>query len=471
MQQKMQIPLIKGDIISKDTDYRDALAVNMYAVKRQILGASGYMICCPGLTSIATGNGVDRGAVYNDRLSTQFRVSGDLFISVATDGTVTNLGTVTGTDQVTLQEFYSFNTQAIIADGKMWLYSPSTGFNQVTDADIGVPIDGVWIDGYYFLTDGEYIYHTDLVTESSIDPLKFATAEFMPDRSLAVGKTQDNKVIVFGRYSIEYFVNVATEDFAFQRVETRAQKIGIVATHAKTESMGSWFFVGSRKDESLGVYFLGVGQSTKVSSREIDKILAQYTEPELADIRMESRQEDDTSFVIIHLPNETLCLNASIMADSGKESSWSILKTGTGNQVYRGINGVFDANRGYWCYGDKNNTQIGKLDNTVFTQYGEAQEWYLYTPMVDLRTRSIDELEIETIPGNNIVDDATLSFSITKDGQIWGSEWWSLYSLKNDYNKRYIQTRLGYVDSWVALRFRSVTTSRMAFSGLNVTYG
>ena len=45
----------------------------------------------------------------------------------------------------------------------------------------------------------------------------FATAEFMPDDSLGVAKTQDNKVAVFGRYTIEYFQNVATENFAFQR--------------------------------------------------------------------------------------------------------------------------------------------------------------------------------------------------------------------------------------------------------------
>jgi hypothetical protein len=208
MQQSAQIPLLKGDKVSKHTDYRDSLPVNMYAVKRSILGASGYMLCHSGLSHIATGAGIDRGSVYNDRLGLHLRVSGDQLISIDPSGMVTNLGTVPGQDQVTMAEFYSFNTQAVIADGKMFLYSPSTGFDEITDANLGTPIDGVWVDGYYFLTDGEYIYHTDLADETAIDPLKFATAEFIPDRSLAVGKTQDNKVIVFGRYSIEYFINV-----------------------------------------------------------------------------------------------------------------------------------------------------------------------------------------------------------------------------------------------------------------------
>ena len=101
----------------------------------------------------------------------------------------------------------------------MFLYDPVGGFREVVDADLGSPIDGVWIDGYYFLTDGQYIYHTDLTDEAAIDPLKFATAEFMPDLSLGVAKTQDNKVIVFGRYTIEYFTNAATPNFAFSRIK------------------------------------------------------------------------------------------------------------------------------------------------------------------------------------------------------------------------------------------------------------
>ncbi|MBN2841553.1 MAG: hypothetical protein JXM68_00595, partial [Sedimentisphaerales bacterium] len=225
--------LIKGDQVSSKVDYKDALPVNMYAVRRDILGAQGYMLEYPGLTSRTTGFGKDRGGIYNERFGLHLRVSGTKFISVSPTGTVAVLGDIPGTKQVTIQDCYSFNTQAIIAEGRMFLYSPTTGLKEITDIDLGKPLDGVWVDGYYFLTDGEYIYHTDIADEKAIDPLKFATAEFMPDASLAVAKTPDNKVIVFGRYSIEYFINAASEDFAFRRIENRGLKIGLVATHAK----------------------------------------------------------------------------------------------------------------------------------------------------------------------------------------------------------------------------------------------
>jgi hypothetical protein len=55
-----KLTLIKGDKVDSNTDYRDALPVNMYAVEKNILGASGYMLDYHGLTQVATGSGIDR---------------------------------------------------------------------------------------------------------------------------------------------------------------------------------------------------------------------------------------------------------------------------------------------------------------------------------------------------------------------------------------------------------------------------
>jgi Phage stabilisation protein len=465
---KSPFTLIKGDKVANNTDYRDALPVNMIAVKKAILGADGYMLCQSGLTQIATGIGADRGGVYNERQVNQYRVSGGKLISVNVDGTVTELGAVMGSQQVSMP--YSFNTQAVIADGNMFLYDSVNGFRQITDPELGDPVDGVWVDGYYFLTDGEFIYHTDISDESSIDPLKFATAEFSPDPTLAVDKTPDNKVMVFGRYSLEYFENAATDNFAFSRLPNRAQKIGIVATHAKCELNNGYYIVGSRKEESLGVHQVAIGQTIKVSTREIDLILAAYTETELADIRVEGRMESGISLLLIHLPNETLCFNTTIATSFGLEAAWSYLATGSG-KYYRGINGVFDANRGYWVYGDRYDTQIGKLDDTVFTQYGESQEWYLYTPLINIETQSIDELAVETIPGFTGSTDATVAICQTIDGITYSAEWWEMYGEPIQYNKRFIIRRLGYVNHWIGFRLRGFTTSRMAFGLITVEHG
>jgi len=461
--------LLKGDAV-ENVDYRDNLPENMMPILHNILDTPGYYISFPGLTQVATGYGTDRGAVYNERLSTQFRVTGTDFVEVLSDGSVTKLGTIPGTNQVVMP--YSFNTQCIIAEGNMYLYDRTNGFRQVTDPDLGSPYDATWIDGYYFLTDGEYIYHTDLTDESSIDPLKFATAEFMPDPSLAVVKTQDNKIVVFGRYSIEYFIDVAADNFAFQRVNSRGLKIGIISSLCKCEVHGHWYFIGSRKNETLGVHVLSAGQTQKISTREIDKLLAQYSDADFKNVRMETWEFENSSLVIIHLPNEVLCFRPDIAVKYSPEVAWFKLKSDIqGNTPYRAINGVYDPRFSAFIVGDKQNTNIGKLDLSKATQYGNKVEWILYSPFLALETASINELELETISGDYTSDgEVTVAFSMTKDGRTYSKEFWASYGAPNEYNKRFILRRLGYVNNWVGFKFRGISDARVAFARGFITY-
>lgn len=459
--QKIPITLIKGDKISAQTDYLDALPENMYAVPKPVMGADGFMLQHSGLKEYGTGAGPDRGGVWNERLSSHFRVSYSQFLVVEADGSSQRFGNIPGTEQVSLP--YSFNTQGIIGGGGFYLYDPTLGFRQVLDPSLKTPIDGVWIDGYYFLTDGQYLYHTLLNDESAFSPLAFATSEFSPDPTLGVGKTSDDKVIVFNRYTTEFFANVASQNFAFTRIQARAQKIGIVATHAKCELNQNWYFVGGRKESDLSIYVLGVGSAQQISTRAIDRILSKYSEPELADISVEGISVDSMSFVYAHLPGETLLFNETLATTSGLENAWSILKRGTGSSPWRGINGVFDPRLGQWVFGDKIDLRLGILDPLSVDQYGEMGEWVLYTPFLYLEGMSIDSLNIETMPGHSPTDDATLFVSLTYDGVTYGHEVTARYGSPHEYNQRYIVNRLGYVRNWVGFKLRGASRAKMAF--------
>lgn len=469
-QGELKATLIKGDKHAPNVDYRDNLPVNCTGIIRPILGADGYMLQSPGLTQYGTGSGIDRGGIWNERQLNHFRVSGTNFIEVAQNGTATILGSIPGTGQASMP--YSFNTQAIIANGSMWLYDTTSGFRQVTDVDLGSPIDGVWVDGYYFLTDGEFIYHTELNDEAEIDPLKYATSEFSPDPTVGVGLTTDNKVIVFNRYTTEYFINTANIDFAFTRVPSRSVKYGLVATHAKCEIGGQWFFLGSSKEGSNSVYALGVGAVQEMASREITQILAVYDDADLSDVRMESRVDDGYEYLILHLPNECLQLNLTLAKKVGVDQAWSILKSDVnGDDPWRAINGVYEVRRGQWCYGDRLDGTIGYLDNSVATHYGQLAECILYTPFIYLESMSIDEMQIYTIPGFNLTDDATVFFSITYDGVTFSMEHILEYGAPGEYSRHFIARTLGYVDEWFGFKYRWASTSRMCFSLLRLKYG
>jgi len=466
----MSVTLIKGDSTDSNTDYRDALPVNITGVVRPILGAQGYMLSHSGLSLHGTGIGTDRGGYWNERQATHFRVSGEKLISVDSDGAVNTIGDISGTQRASMA--YSFNTQAIVADGKMWLYDATT-LTQITDPDLGVPIDICWIDGYYFLTDGEYLYHTDITDEYSIDPLQFATAEISPDPTLGVARTSDNQVIVFDRYSTEWFVNRATDNFAFQRISGKSVKSGIVGTHCKTELDSRFYVMGGAKSESVSIHVVSGGTYQAIASREIDKLISAYDETELASVIMETRVEDRDKFIIIHLPNETLLFNATLAETIGKDLAWSIVKSDIpGDIPWRGVNGVFDPRVSGWIYGDKQNTNIGLLDGTISTQYGEAIEQILYTPLIDLEGASIDAFEIDTIPGHQVsMDNTTVAFSLTYDGLTYSQEHWTLYGEQYGYNQRFIARQLGYVRDHVGFKLRCTSPERLSFGLMKVSYG
>ncbi len=469
MPANVPINLISGDKVGSETDYREAMPVNMSGVPREMFGSAGHMLQQPGLTQYGVGVGIDRGALWNERLGGHFRVSGDQLVSISSVGALGALGNISGLDTASMP--YSFNTQAVIADKRMWLYDPTNGLVEIVDIDLGDPIDGVFIDGYYFLTDGEFLYHTDLANESSIDPLKFATAEFSPDPTLGVAKTVDNKAMVFNRYSIEYFSNIGNENFAFTRASGRAIKAGIVGTHCKAEMSGAWYIMGGRKEEAVSIHVLGVGAYQKVASREVDKIIGTYSEAELTPAILEARVEDGITYLIVHLPNETLLFNETIAKVVGTDKAWTILKTDVlGNQTWRGIHGVFEPRLGKWVYGDKRSNKLAILDETTSLHYNEISEWLLYTPLMHLDGASIDKLEIETIPGFTTSSDATVFVSLTYDGVVYGTEHSTKYGKPSEYRKRFIKHRLGHVSDFVGFKLRGASRSRMSFGRALIDY-
>ena len=454
-----------GDRKTPNTEFRDNPPVNMIARLKGVLGLPGYMRTYPGIKDYTLAWGKDRGGVYNERLDAHFRVSGDKFLIINADGTTTTIANLTGTTQAALP--FSFNTQMLVDDGKAYLYDHENGFRKITDPDLGYPLDATWVDGYYFFTDGEYIFHTDLADESSITPLKYATAEFMPDSTLGVGLTSFNMVMVFGRYSIEYFSDIAQENFAFTRIAQKSHKVGIVATHAKCEINGRWYITGGGKKDALGVYRIVSGYPERVSTEAIDKILSVYPEESLSDMRMEAMYAHNHIFIFVHLPLHTLLFDETVYMASKGAHGWSLLRT-VGFNHHRSINYIYDPRLHEWVCGDRDDDRLGVMRENDFHQYGEKQQLELYTPFVRLETGAVNGMEIYTVPGILTSPESSVAVSVSRDGRGFSSEWFETYGEPSEFGKRFIIRRLGYVRNYIGLKFRSVSGSPMAFSHLRI---
>jgi len=174
----------------------------------------------------------------------------------------------------------------------------------------------------------------------------------------------------------------------------------------------------------------------------------------------------------VHLPNETLLFNIKLAQAAGIEQAWSILKTDMlGNTPWRAKHGVFDPRLGRWVYGDKLDDRLGILDETVATHYGAISEWLLNTPFLYLESQSIDDLEIEIVPGHTITEDGQVFISLTKDGVTHGPESVIEYGKPSQYKQRFIVYKLGYIRNWVGIKLRGASRSRMAFGVAKLNYG
>lgn len=488
---KFQLPIIAGDKASQSSEWIDALPQNMYAVDRPSVGSDGYLIDFPGfdITSVVnSASDFDRGGIWVSALGFDghYRVIGENLYEIpfAPDNTILPavlIGPVLGSGQCSLA--YSFNNLAIVSGGRLYYYNQTDGLRQITGAYVGSPIDITWGDNVFILTDGVNIYHSNPLDEEDYLPLDYGTAEFRPDPSLGVAFNEDSELVAFGSNSIEHFTNIGAENFLFRRIKQKAQKIGIVGTHAKGEFGNTYYMLGGRTNSQIGVYITESGASQKISSIAIDKILASYSADDLKTSIVEVIDIDGVQLCLIHCPNEVLCFNASAAKRVGVDRSWSLLMSSDADDYmspmpHRAYNYVRDPNRKQWLVGDKQFAAVGKMNTDSGMQYGWAQECIFYTPVTKIESLSVDSIELETVPGVGVVplpltsiypaDDAAVFVSLTYDGRTHGNEWTKFYGMRNVYNTRFIANRLGYVRDKIGFRFRSISSARKAYSSLTV---
>lgn len=462
---EIQVPIVRGERTS-NTDYIDKLPKNLIAVAKNIRGAAGYLISHDGLKRFGNALGVDNGGFYNDRQGIHYRASAGRLIKVGADGSVVNMGAISS-GQASFA--YGFNNQLVVAGGNAWL-SNGTTLTQITDPDLGNPIDCCWIDNYFFFTDGEYIYHTVANNEAAIDPLQYSTAAFMPDKSLGVITTQDNLVLVFGRYSMEYFVNQANPQFAFSRISQKSMYGGIVGTHAKCMLDGQVFILGGRKDESVGLHAVGAGQLTKLSTRTVDDIINSYTEAELASAVLESRSDARDQIIIVRLPQHTLVFNYGVVKAVGLENAWSTLSYGVSNGIWLGANGVFDPRISKWVYGSALNNGLFTLDSTTAALDGTDVETEFSTPILPLPSGRIGTMELATVSGYSSKQ-VQLALAVSHNMRDESMEYLVVYSDPFVFGRHFkIRRAVGFVVGDVSMSFRCVSADKVNFANLRIEY-
>jgi len=457
-----QVPIISGIYADTTPDYRTAYPLNLVPIPKVTGVSEGYLRVADGVEANGTGPGVTRGGI--EWRGVCYRVMGSKFVSVAADGTVTTIGDVGAGDTVSMT--YGFNYLAIASAGNLWLYDGTT-LAQNVDPDLGTVLDVEWVDGYFMTTDGENLVVTELGNPFAVNPLKYGSSEVDPDPVVAVVRLR-KEAYAINRHTIETFTNVGGNFFPFQ-VITGAQVFrGAVGTHAVTTFLDGIAFVGSGRNEAVGVYIASGGGSQKISTREIDQVLAGYTETELSDLVLEVKVDEGQQILYIHLANDTLCFDG-LGSQALGQPVWYVLSSSVdGVGPYKAIHHVRAYNN--WLVGHTASTAIGHLVKDVSTHWGETVVWEFTTPIVYNEGKSvmIHALELQALNGSAAFGSlALINHTYSDDGVNWSMPRRISLGSAGDRTKPIKWARLGMFRQQRMLRFSGDSNAPISIARLD----
>lgn len=455
----MQIPILNGIYADATPDFRTSYPKNLVPVPKQTGISAGYLRPADGIVEAGTGPGINRGGInWNGTL---YRVMGTKLVSIAEDNTVTEIGDVGTGNRVTFD--YGFTYLAIASGGRLYLYDGTT-LTQVTDPDLGTVLDVVWVDGYYMTTDGEFLVITDLDDPFSVNPLKYGSSEADPDPVEALLKLR-NEVYALNRYTIEVFDNVGTTGFPFQRIAGAQIQKGTVGTHANCVFMDNIAFLGGGRNEAPSIYMGANGSTQKIATREIEEIIATYTETQLSQAFLEERTDKAHQFLIVHLPNHTLVFDGAATQVMGQPVWFTLSSTLVGD-------GKWNACTVIWCY-DKWNVchpdtdQFGYLDDTISSHWGIDVGWEFGTQIVYNESNGVifHEMELIALTGHVASGTSpTIWTQYSSDGETWSVEKPIRAGTLGQRAKRLVWLQQGHMNNWRIQRFRGTSEAHIAIA-------
>ena len=305
----MQIPILNGIYADTTPELRTSYPVNMVPVPIKSGISNGFLRPGDGIVANGTGPGIDRGGINFQ--GSLYRVMGTKLVEIDSAGAVTILGDVGGpvTQLVTFD--YSFDLLAIASGTRLYYWDPvASTLTQVTDPDLGIVLDVVWVDGYFMTTDGEFLVVTELTNPLAVDPFKYGSSEADPDPVVALLKLR-NEVYALNRNTIEVFDNVGGDLFPFARIEGAQIQKGVVGTQACCVFIQAIAFLGGGRNEAPGIYVGAAATTQKISTQEIDNLLLNYTEAQLAIVKLEARNDKAHQHLYVHLPDRTVVYDAA----------------------------------------------------------------------------------------------------------------------------------------------------------------
>ncbi len=456
----MQIPLLSGTTANEAAEFVQSVPLNLEPILVDNKISKTQLRHTAGTEPFANADGVMRAAtVWN---GTYYAVKGERLYSFTAGGQPTDIGFVGGSGTASLD--YSFDRLIIRSGTTLWYWDGAT-LRQVTSPNLGVVVDAIWFAGYTVATDGTYIVVTEINDPYTVKPLKYASAEGDPDPITGLIRLR-GEVYALGTSTIQVFQNVGGANFPLQVVDGATIPTGCVSATAKVLYGETFAFVGSARNDALGVHVAGSGTSSKISTRIVDDALAAVPDP--TQIVLEKRVSRDELRLFVHLPTESWVFLAKATEAAG-EKIWYRCQSGT-NKPYRIRHATYAYNR--LLVGDIYSGDVGSLRDIAVEHFNEPTQWQFDVGFIYNGGKGaiIDRVELVGLPGRGSdASGATVFMSYTRDGETFTPERAVSSGLTGERTKRVQWRPHARCRNYMGIRFRGVHAMSTGWAACEVT--
>lgn len=393
----------------------------------------------PGLSTFATLTG---GPVRGLHVfgGTLYAVIGPTFASVSSVGVVTSIGTVSGSDRVSMADN---GTQIVIVNGVTgYTYTAAGGLAQITSVNFFPASTVAYSDGYFIferLETGSW-FISGLLDGTAYDSTDYSTTSADPDNAIAV-LADHGEIWVFGERSIEGYWNSGAADFPFTRISGGRIERGCGAKFSTAKLDNSVYWLG----DDFVVYKANGYQPQRISTHAIEYAISQYSTKD--DAFAYTYTEEGHAFYVLTFPTG----NATWVHDAST-GLWHerMFRDPNDNSENRHRSNCYAYCYGKHLVGDYSTGTVWQMSLDTYADGSWPIKRIATSPVLHAQGNrafmSMLDIDIETGVGLNSGQgsDPQLMLRASDDGgRTWSSERWASIGAMGDYRQRARWSRMG----------------------------
>lgn len=364
------------------------------------------------------------------------------------------LGAIPGSGRVRMASNKS-ELVIVVPGESAYVFSENGVVTEITNPNFDGPVDDVvQVDSVFVFckTGTNKVFHSDLNQATEYNALDFTLVNQMPVvRGLIVYR---NQLHVMGESATVPFANVGGTEFLFQVMPSSVIDSGLAVSHAKSNTRGSFAYLGGGQNEELAVWAYAGGAPQKISTDTIDYILQNYSKDDVSRAYMFRHSQNGAEFLVLCIADRALVYDATASQKAGIHI-WHERRS----QISYGTD-IFDTESDFierrWrvsslvqaynriFVSDIIDDRIGLLDDAVFDEYGTHINRRVVTqPFINAGARTrVMALEIYMDTGINAGDRIAMSWS-DDGGYNYCERLFRSPGSPGEYGRRVIWNRLG----------------------------